>query len=385
MPTEAERHDARQAMFALESKHIREAIRRIDAGELGPFSESRKFDLVVDGRRYPPKRVLGLALEEPTGKNYTPYHFKGGELTACFEALHALGYVIADKDGNELPLHAESQNRTWKYGKPAWQHALDAVYALGGRASRNEIATNVCAQVLAFNVGNIDPDLSLLTVNSFSRASYSPNQKPRRTDEGSPYDALYLDRTGAEPLYTLYSPELHGVWELAPDDEGTLRPRLVSEAALQGALQELRDEAESEGAFDPADETDARKKTLAAIVRRQGQGKFRKALLKAYEGRCAITDCDVQDTLEAAHICGYLGTHTNVVTNGLLLRADVHTLFDLGLISVEPESKRLVLASILADSQYAGLSGRVLRLPAKREDWPSEAALRKHGETALSL
>ena len=56
--------------------------------------------------------------------------------------------------------------------------------------------------------------------------------------------------------------------------------------------------------------------------------KFRDALIGAYAGRCAITGCSVLDILEAAHITPYLGPDTNHVTNGLLLRADLHTLFD---------------------------------------------------------
>ncbi len=70
-------------------------------------------------------------------------------------------------------------------------------------------------------------------------------------------------------------------------------------------------------------EHDARVATRGAIMRRQGQGRFRQQLLDAYDGRCCMTACDVEPVLEAAHISPYRGEHTNRVWNGLLLRADL--------------------------------------------------------------
>lgn len=89
------------------------------------------------------------------------------------------------------------------------------------------------------------------------------------------------------------------------------------------------------GAFDPLNTQDSRTTAERVIALRRGQTAFRGALMKAYEGRCAITGCEIREVLEAAHISPYLGEHTNHVSNGLLLRADVHTLFDCGLINVD--------------------------------------------------
>ena len=147
----------------------------------------------------------------------------------------------------------------------------------------------------------------------------------------------------------------------------------------QADLDELRKEAEaSVGAFDPKGIVDTRRRDVAAIVRPQGQPAFRAALLAAYSGRCALTDCDVADALEAAHITPYLGTETNHPTNGLLLRADIHTLFDLGLIAVDVATMTVVLAPSLTGSAYAFLAGRTLRQPADANMRPSLAALQRH-------
>lgn len=107
-------------------------------------------------------------------------------------------------------------------------------------------------------------------------------------------------------------------------------------------------ELDTQGVFNPGDISDARERTLASIVRRRGQPRFRKQLLKAYQGRCAVTGCTLEPILEAAHIHPYLGDETNVVSNGLLLRTDVHTLFDLGLLWIEPHSLRVRLGAIEA-------------------------------------
>lgn len=86
--------------------------------------------------------------------------------------------------------------------------------------------------------------------------------------------------------------------------------------------------------FDPANMEDGRRMIERMVTLRQGQPAFRAALMKAYNRRCAITGCNVEAVLEAAHISPYDGKKTNHVTNGLLLRADIHTLFDRGLIKV---------------------------------------------------
>jgi putative restriction endonuclease len=144
-------------------------------------------------------------------------------------------------------------------------------------------------------------------------------------------------------------------------------------------------EAAETGAFDPTSLEDARKKTFAAIVVRQGQPAFRKALLDAYERRCALTGCDVEPVLEAAHICRYMGAQTNVVSNGLLLRADLHTLYDRALIAIDPATYEVVVAEELRKSSYAFLQSCVLRLPKKVEHQPSQAALLTHLQLVRSI
>lgn len=163
-------------------------------------------------------------------------------------------------------------------------------------------------------------------------------------------------------------------------------PQAQIESPAIAQLNAAASEAEATGAFNPENLEDARKRTLAAIVRRQGQPAFRRELLRAYGGRCAMTGCDVLQVLEAAHIVPYQGPATNHVANGLLLRADLHTLFDLGLISIYPLSKSMVVSPALLSMEYGALHGQALRLPSSQADHPSEQALLHHySKSGLSL
>jgi hypothetical protein len=123
---------------------------------------------------------------------------------------------------------------------------------------------------------------------------------------------------------------------------------------------------------------DARERQIAEIIRRKGQAKFRTALISAYEGRCAVTGCDALDALEAAHIFPYRGQYTNHPRNGLLLRADLHSLFDLGLLAIDPTTMTVVLSQRLLDSDYRNLAGLPIAKPSDGALAPSPEALHKH-------
>jgi hypothetical protein len=141
--------------------------------------------------------------------------------------------------------------------------------------------------------------------------------------------------------------------------------------------------AAREGYFDPESDVDARERVAASIVRRRGQPRFRTTLIEAYAGRCAITGCDALEALEAVHIVPYKGPQTNRVDNGLLLRSDIHTLFDLGLLTIDPENLTVVVAPVLAESTYRELSGRSVQLPGANDLRPSKLALRYHWSRSI--
>jgi putative restriction endonuclease len=125
-------------------------------------------------------------------------------------------------------------------------------------------------------------------------------------------------------------------------------------------------------------EIDQRERSLHAITVRRGQQRFRAALVGTYGGRCAITECDLLDALEAAHIDPYLGDHTNRVENGLLLRSDIHVLFDCHMISVNPETRKVEIVERVKSSSYNGLDGKQLRKPSREDAGPRPTSLIRH-------
>lgn len=134
--------------------------------------------------------------------------------------------------------------------------------------------------------------------------------------------------------------------------------------------------------FDARNDQDLREKALAQVARRRGQAAFRAALLEAYGGKCCITGCALKGTLEAAHIAPYLGEHSQHVQNGLLLRADIHTLFDLGLLVIT-DGYRVKLSPIaLEDDSYVNLESKQLELPYDQTHYPSLDALGRHRKWA---
>jgi hypothetical protein len=162
---------------------------------------------------------------------------------------------------------------------------------------------------------------------------------------------------------------------VGPVSVGAQRASLVAETAVAGsiALVGLPD-----GDFDPNGVQDARLKVIAQVARRQGGPRFRRALLHAYEGKCAMTRYDAAPALEAAHICPYKGPQTNHPANGLLLRADMHDLFDLGLVAVDTDRMELALAAELAGTLYEQYQGASLWLPRDTHVRPSVEALEMH-------
>lgn len=150
------------------------------------------------------------------------------------------------------------------------------------------------------------------------------------------------------------------------------------QAQIDAAVAAQRKEETEQAVFQPDSITDARERITTSIVQRRGQDEFRKSLLEAYGNRCAITGCDAEEALEAVHIVPYRGPDTNDPSNGLLLRADVHTLFDLGLLTIDSSSMTVIVAPRLAATAYGYLAGKQVSKPSDLSARPSKEALDYH-------
>lgn len=123
------------------------------------------------------------------------------------------------------------------------------------------------------------------------------------------------------------------------------------------------------------------------VLPRLGQGAFRVDVTEAYGRSCAMTDEHSLPVLDAAHIRPYASEGPHATNNGLLLRADLHRLFDRGYITVSPDLTIQVSPRLKEDyangKTYYPLHGRKLRAPPVKLDHPSADFLRWHNERFL--
>lgn len=161
-------------------------------------------------------------------------------------------------------------------------------------------------------------------------------------------------------------------------DDGGTHVGLTAKDAAQARARSASLTALDPRPFDATADNDLREKSLAVVARRRGQASFRAMLLEAYRGKCCISGCDFVEVLEAAHISPYRGEHSHHPQNGLLLRADLHTLFDLGHLAVTDGYEVKLTPQGRGSVQYQPFEGKKLMLPTRHSLWPSLSALLAH-------
>ncbi|MEV5474314.1 HNH endonuclease [Streptomyces sp. NPDC052207] len=105
-----------------------------------------------------------------------------------------------------------------------------------------------------------------------------------------------------------------------------------------------------------------RRRTTAAV--RRGQDAFRRALVHQYGMICAVTGPAPAEVLEAAHLRPFATTEQHRIEEGLLLRADIHSLLDSGLLTISRELRVRVAPTLLGYGAYSALEGMPLHIPA---------------------
>lgn len=151
-------------------------------------------------------------------------------------------------------------------------------------------------------------------------------------------------------------------------------PRDIDEDQFESILKAAGQVTEF---FDEPTADSQRQRVLREIEQRLGQGIFRERVLAAYENKCAITGFDVEQCLDAAHIVAYCEGGSYQTSNGLLLRSDIHNLFDFNLLAIHPDTRRVHLAPKLFKTRYGELENIVLREPINFSDKPTSLALSK--------
>lgn len=123
--------------------------------------------------------------------------------------------------------------------------------------------------------------------------------------------------------------------------------------------------------------------TPQIVLPRLGQGLFRVVVTDAYDRRCALTGERTLPVLDAAHIRPFKLHQRHEVSNGLLMRSDLHRLFDGGYITVDPSDRRVVVSPRIKEEfsngkEYYRLHGQPIREPDMAAYRPTAENLEHH-------
>jgi putative restriction endonuclease len=126
---------------------------------------------------------------------------------------------------------------------------------------------------------------------------------------------------------------------------------------------------------------------VVPVWQRLGQGAFRVLVTDTYERRCAVTREKALPVLEAAHIQPVADGGPHSVSNGLLLRSDVHTLYDRGYVTISPDLRFRVSRRLKKDfdngEHYYQLDGSTIWVPRGADERPRRELLEWHADTVF--
>ncbi|UZD91619.1 HNH endonuclease signature motif containing protein [Cognatishimia activa] len=100
------------------------------------------------------------------------------------------------------------------------------------------------------------------------------------------------------------------------------------------------------------------------VISRPQQAQFRINVLEAWKGKCAISSCDALAALEAAHLVPVAVGGSDEIENGILLRSDLHKLFDANLVALNPTSNKVHFHSSI-ENNYSNLIDRSINFPKR--------------------
>ncbi|WFU55719.1 HNH endonuclease signature motif containing protein [Bradyrhizobium pachyrhizi] len=224
-----------------------------------------------------------------------------------------------------------------------------SMHGLVFEASQERLSGNRRGAALTIRIENRQPRRTL-TIADLAR--YDPRRSPSSMGVG-PESKL---------CRKLYGNSHKKVAQLDPDEADFLRwffDRSASEA-IEASAEVERMVAWAERAVRP------------------GQQEFSERIRRLYRNRCAVTGCTTGSALQAAHIRVQDGADDNSSANGILLRADIHLLFDALLITLAEDGSRLELSRRLIDPAYDFLRDATVFVAVGPSPRPSRSNILHH-------
>jgi hypothetical protein len=291
------------------------------------------------------------------------------------EAVQRIIRQLRDKDVEYLRSRGRTTAKYWR--------VADAVMDLSQPSTCKQIAAWLADHHPGEPTSDVMENAAMFSVNDANRVHYDKQLMNLRSDAGHPKNLLFKTGDGQSTRFERYEPARHGIWiiEAGPGKPKFIARELPSSAVERATAQARQVEAQVQALEDMPDE---RTRVLRLVVLREGRKEFRDGLVHAYGGRCAISGCTVLDILEAAHIHPYRGPYTDETSNGLLLRADIHTLFDKGLLWID-DDYTVRTSPRLEGSEYRSFAGNRLRDTHQGQHRPNTTHLQNHRDWATNM
>ncbi|WP_116600051.1 HNH endonuclease [Primorskyibacter marinus] len=172
------------------------------------------------------------------------------------------------------------------------------------------------------------------------------------------FDRAYTNAPSTKIIAAVKAYRPERIWSLSDTDTEVLEELIAVSGGFQKTDQEDPiGEAIERNLDDIEAELPRRKQSW--IKPRPGQAEFRRQSLERHGGKCAFTGTGVEEVLEAAHVIPHTGAaEFERPENNLLLRRDIHALFDLFLLSIEPGTGTVLVSTQLNGSPYEDLQGK---------------------------
>ncbi|BFR47286.1 HNH endonuclease [Nitratidesulfovibrio sp. HK-II] len=346
------------------------------------YEPARQYHLSYNGRLYASKAIVGVAHKFSHNKPLSPYDFSGGRQTVQ-RLLEGLGFtlVVANASGFARTSSGLRQGEIYS------RDQLKAMFGIADATINTGIFIpkghhSIWLFVTENKTADRTPYLDRLEGDTLTWQGQTKGRKNglivTHAQEGLELLLFYRKSKNEHPHGGF---RYEGVFKYVSHSGATPATFVLRRGQAGEAIDAVEAKIEGDPNFSLADLPNEREKVLATIVQRRGQAAFRGALLRAYGGRCAVTGCDVEEALEAAHIHPYQGEESNAAQNGLLLRADIHTLFDLGRLTIDPKTLAVRLSSDVRQGHYGSLDGRVISTPGNTP--PSREALKWHNDNVF--
>jgi hypothetical protein len=169
-------------------------------------------------------------------------------------------------------------------------------------------------------------------------------------------------RNPSRSYFVRYAGRLHSLKAVVTHALRRRQPLVSSRDFHAGDAADRLRELQFDVVHNVGDADTAREREWLLRLERSGQAEFSSKLIDLY-GRCALSGCTTLAALEAAHVKTVAAGGLDHSANGILLRADLHKLFDANLIAVDPRTGRVGVSSECAEDYAAHLADAVFTAP----------------------